>query len=75
MKLINYKKILSTTFISLTGVVQLVAEIKPPMPMEGGFDEGTVVGGPIDNYLPLLFFMAMVLGIWVINRSKKTSII
>ena len=80
MKMLNYKSILATVFLSLIGAAQLFAKIKPPAPRgSGGFDTGDngdgYVGGPIDDYLPLLFFMAMALGIWVINRSKKTSTI
>lgn len=78
MKLFNYKSILATVFLSLVGAVQLMADKGNPIPAPkgaGGFDTGSVVGGPIDNYLPLLFFMALVFGIWMINSSKKVSAI
>ena len=74
MKLINYKNILATVFLSLTGSIQLIAEVKPPMPMgSGGFDDGVVVGGTIDNYLPLLFSLSLIFGMWVISRRKEVS--
>ena len=63
MKLINYKSVLVTLFISLINIAQLIAKNLPPAPKGGGgFDDDWVVGGPIDNYLPLLFFMALVSG-------------
>ena len=77
MKLVKHKSILTTVLLSLTDVAQIFA-INNPIPAPrggGGFDDSVVVGGPIDNYLPFLFFIALVFGIWVINRSKKTSTI
>ena len=76
MKIINYKNILSTVFISLINTVHLTAN-NPPIPVPrggGGFDDSVVVGGPIDNYLPLLFFMASVFGMWAINRNNTKCI-
>ena len=40
----------------------------------GGFDDGVVVGGPIDNHLILLFFVAMVLGAWYIYKVKQQRV-
>ena len=39
----------------------------------GGFDDGGVVDGPIDNFIPVLFILAMVFGAIMITkiRSKK----
>lgn len=74
------KNILATVFISLISTVELFAKNgnNPPMPRgSGGFDDGSVVGGPIDNYIPILFFVALLLGAWTLNRfnsTKKASI-
>ena len=79
MKYINYKSLLSTVFISLINTVQLIASRRPPAPKgSGGFDTGDngdgYVGGPIDDYLPLLFFMAILLGVWVINKYDRSEL-
>jgi len=40
----------------------------------GGFDDSVVVGGPIDDYLILLFFAAMALGAWYIYKVKQQRV-
>ena len=67
-----YSKIL---LLAITGffipVSNLLAEDPPSPPKgSGGFDDGTVVGGPIDDYIPLLFFVAIMLGVWLISKHK-----
>jgi len=39
-----------------------------------GFDDSVVVGGPIDDYLILLFFAAMALGAWYIYKVKQQRV-
>ena len=77
MKIFYYKNILATVFISLMSVVQLLADNNhPPIPKGGdGFDDGYVVDGPIDNYLPLLFIAAMALGVIMITKIKSNKLI
>ena len=71
MKIFNYKSILATVFLSLN-TVYLFAKNQPPAPKgAGGFDEDWVVGGPIDDYLPLLFFVALAFGATMIARVSK----
>ena len=76
MKYINYKSILATVFIFLIDAVELFAKNMPPAPKGGeGTDSGGVVGDvPIDDYLPLLFIMAILLGVWVINKYNSSEI-
>ena len=78
MKIFNYKSILATIFLSLMGTVELFAKNSdnPPAPRgSGGFDNGGVVGSPIDDYLPLLFFAALMLGVWALNRLTSKELV
>jgi len=78
MKSINYKSIFATIFITLISVVQLFANKGENLPTprgSGGFDDKYVVGESIDDYIPFLFFMAIMLGVWIINKKKSTSTI
>ena len=77
MKNFNPKYSILTLVVSLLFSVQdLFADNQhPPAPRGNeGFDTGVVVGGPIDDYLPLLFFVAILLGTWAINRYKKIEL-
>ena len=75
MKNLNLKYfVLTTLFSTVLGVLSLFANKKPPIPRgNGGFDDGTVVGGPIDDYIPLLIIGAVLLGVWAINKIKITQ--
>ena len=66
--------ILAIAFSSIFSIQDLLAENDPPIPMgSGGFDDTTVVGGAIDDYLPLLFLVAMLLGVWFINKINRQA--
>ena len=75
MKSINYKVILSTAFIFLINTVYIFAKHIPPAPKGGkGFDDDWVVGGPIDDYILLLFVMALVFGAIMITKIKSKQL-
>ena len=59
------KKIIATTATFL--IVMSSVTAGPPKP-----DDPTtpVGGGPIDDYLPLLFIAALLLGVWALNKYK-----
>lgn len=77
MKLINYKRTITTALATLASTVQLFAKDTPktiPTPRgSGGFDDGTVVGGTIDNFIPLLFLGSIVLGAYILNKRQKAD--
>lgn len=76
MKKNKFKRILAVVLLFVFQFSELMAKNQPPAPRgSGGFDTGDVVGGPIDNYLPLLFFMALVLGTWMLNKKTKVQVI
>lgn len=72
MKNLNLKYfVLTTLFSTVLGVLSMFAKNQPPPPKGGsGFDDAWVVGGAIDDYIPLLFAGAILLGVWVINKYK-----
>ena len=72
MKYLNVKYIVLTSlFSTVFNVISLYARKHPPNPYTGGLDDNVRVGeGAIDNFVPLLFFGAMLLGIWAINKYK-----
>jgi len=76
MKKINLKYyVLTLLFSTVLGISSLFANKKPPMPKESrGFDDSYPVGGPIDNYIPLLFVGAILLGMWAIKKYKMQKI-
>ena len=48
------------------------AETFPPTPKgSGGFDNGGVVGGPIDDYVPLVMLIAIAYVIWSQYKKKN----
>lgn len=73
MTIINFRKIYVTAFVVLVQINELFATRRPPAPKGGsGFQDDCVVGCvPIDDYSPLLFIMAISLGLWVINRRQN----
>ena len=72
MKKNKFKKILVVVLLAVFQFTELMARSHPPTPKgSGGFGDDVVVGGPIDNYLPLLFFVALVFGIWILGKNKK----
>ena len=77
MKIFNYKSLLATAFLTLISAVQLLADNNhPPTPNgSGGLDDGVVVGGPIDDFIPLLFLLAMVFGAIMITKIKSKKLI
>ena len=72
MKNFNPKySILTFIFSVIFSVQNLIAKNEPPTPRgSGGFDDEWVVDGPIDNYILLLFFAALIFGAWAINKYK-----
>ena len=74
MKKINLKSILVVVLLTVFQFSELMAKNHPPAPKgSGGFGDDVVVGGPIDSYLPLLFFMAMVFGVLILNKKQKNK--
>ena len=74
MKYLNVKYIVLTTlFSTIFNVMSLYARNHPPNPYTGGLDDSTRVGGAIDDFIPLLFLGAILLGIWAINKYKLQS--
>lgn len=74
MKKINLKSILVVVLLTVFQFSELVARNQPPAPRgSGGFGDDVVVGGPIDNYLPLLFFIALILGMCMLNFKQSTT--
>ena len=72
MKEVNLKKILVAVLLTVFQFSELMAKNQPPVPKgSGGFGDDVVVGGPIDNYLSLLFFMALLFGIWILDKKQK----
>ena len=75
MKIFNYKNILAIVFLSIICVVDIMAKGTPnniPTPKgAGGFDNGGVVGGSVDAFVPLLIVVAITFGIWTLNRRRK----
>ena len=72
MKYLNIKHIVLTTlFSTVFSVMSLYASKRPPAPFTGGLDDGTRVGGAIDDFLPLLFVASIVLGVWALNKFKE----
>ena len=65
------KKIIHTVLIALFSIGNVIAK-DVPAPMGGdGFDNGGVVGGPIDDYVPLFMIIALLLGAWRIYKQFK----
>ena len=68
--MLNLKKIYSTILLLTWSVFLIGRDLPPPtrdagqpcMPMDANCD-----GVPIDDYLPLFFFIGMILGVWLIN--------
>lgn len=75
MKNNKIKIILLVVLLFLFQTVQVLAERNLPEPTgAGGFQDGVVVGGPIDGYLPMLFFAALIFGAWTITKRKKNLV-
>ena len=75
MKLINYKSILATVIIFLINTVDLIAKNIPPAPKgSGGFDDDWVVGGSIDTFSPVVFFIALIFGAIMITKIKSKQL-
>ena len=73
MKKINYKKSLGVLMLLMfQGVIAFANKGDNPPPPQGsdGFDDAWTVGGPIDNHLILLFFVAIIFGAIMISRMK-----
>lgn len=70
MKYSNLKIFVLTTLFSTINIISLYAKKRPPTPFDTGFDDGNSVGSPIDDFIPLLFVGAILLGIWAINKYK-----
>lgn len=76
MKNNKIKTTLLAVLLFMFQAVQVLAErrdLPAPPKGAGGFDNGVVVGGPIDDYLPLLFLIGAIVGIWVLQNKKKFS--
>jgi hypothetical protein len=68
-----YSKIVQLLFFGVFMPISSLFAGDPPPPTRDnnqGFDGDVVVGGAIDNFIPLLFLVAMILGIWIINKYK-----
>jgi len=80
MKNISYKKLLSTVVFTVFQAMHLFAsggdKLPTPPRGSGGFDGGVVVGGelPIDEYIPLLFVLALVFGAIMIMKIKSKKV-
>lgn len=76
MKNNKIRNTLLAILVFMFQTVEILAKNQPPAPKgSGGFGDDVVVGGPIDDYLPMLFFVALAFGAWALNRSKKASVI
>ena len=71
MKKINLKyTILTFVFSVLLSAQSLFAKNELPAPKgSGGFDDGVVVGGAIDNLLPYLMAIAIVYGFYIVVKK------
>ena len=70
------KYFLSLVFTALIGAQDIYASKRPPTPKgSGGFDNGGVVGSPIDDLLPYLMAIAILYGLFsvvkTINENNK----
>lgn len=75
---INTKSIVSKILmftIFLPSSFLMAKSTTPPMPRGGGgFDDSVVVGGAIDGSLIVLFVLALVFGIYQINKLRLIPI-
>jgi hypothetical protein len=75
MKFINLKRVFATLSFLLMQTFVVFAEKIPPTPKGNvGFDDPWVVGGPIDDYLPILFITAVIFGSIMITKYKSRNI-
>ena len=74
MKKINYKKIFATLSFLFIQVSFLMASPKPMKRGSGGFVDDNQVGTAIDNYLIILFVVAMLVGVYFINKQYQKKI-
>ena len=87
MRSINYKNILVTIFVLAINVSQFLAQPAkkgavtrssaggPAVRGNDGFGEDGVVYGVIDDYIPFMIVIALILGLWFINRINNESVI
>ncbi|MCK5908291.1 MAG: hypothetical protein KAG37_11890 [Flavobacteriales bacterium] len=67
--MLNLKKIYSTTLLLIWSIFLIGQDSGNPCPP---FDpDCTKASGSIDDYLPLLLLMGMVIGVWIINRQSN----
>ena len=75
MRILKIKNILLTfTFTVLLTVQELIAASQPPIPKgSGGFDNGGVVGGSIDGFIPYIIVVGLAFGIWGLQKQFVLS--
>jgi len=67
--------VLTLVFNSILNVQTLIARNRPPAPRgSGGFGDGTVVGGALDNYLIVLLVIALIFGSIIINKHSTNKV-
>ncbi len=73
MKYSNLKAFVLTTLFSTLNIISLYAKKRPPAPFgnDTGFSDVNAVGTPIDSAIPLLFFGALLFGIWATKKYKS----
>ena len=67
--------VLTLVLNSILNVQTLIASNMPPAPRDGGFDNGGTVGSPIDNYLIILFIVALTFGSLMINKHRINKVL
>lgn len=79
MKTSNHKVILATIFLFAISIVDVLSQPygihKIQMDATNGFDNNYVVNGtetPIDDFIPVLIIAAYILGVWALNKNKKS---
>lgn len=75
MKILKIKNtLLIFAFAIFLNIQESIAEIIPPTPKgAGGFDDGVVVGGSIDNFIPFVVVIGIIVGTWAMQKQHFFS--
>ena len=71
----RFTKLLLLVFLLKDTLLVAKNNPNPPTPMgSGGFDDGVVVGGPINDFLPILAIIAITYGVYSQYKKVNTGI-